>query len=152
MIRRFIKLSPTTPQQTYTRFSNIRYVQAPTGQLRFRAPLPPLEDRTTVQDGAQYRTCPQGILRWQANGYIPIGKYTGPCAPPFSLETWERDIATSQPPPGLLETINDNTSEDCLFLDVHVHRRAFETRGLSTTKREGTGKKGALVVVAPVGH
>ncbi|KAK8002398.1 N-glycosylation protein-domain-containing protein [Apiospora arundinis] len=90
--------------------------------------------------------------RWKANAYIPIGKYTGPSAPPFSLETWERVIATSQPPPGLLETIHDNTSEDCLFLDVHVSRRALEKRGLSTTKREGTGKKGAPVVVAPVGH
>ncbi|KAK6855648.1 Alpha/Beta hydrolase protein [Apiospora arundinis] len=74
-----------------------------------------------------------------------------PPAPPFSLEAWKRDIDTSQAPPGLLETINDNTSEDCLFLDVHVPRRGFETRGLSTTKREGTGKKGAPVVVAP-GH
>ncbi|KAK8855116.1 carboxylesterase family protein-like protein [Apiospora arundinis] len=77
------------------KFSNIRYAQPPSGQLRFRAPLPPLEDRSRIQDGAQYRACPQGIPHWQANAYIPIGKYTGPSAPPFSLETWEHDIATS---------------------------------------------------------
>ncbi|KAH7322570.1 Alpha/Beta hydrolase protein [Stachybotrys elegans] len=109
------------------KFSNIRFAQAPTGDLRFRAPLPPLIDRSVVQNGQEYRACPQAIPRWQANAYIPIGKYSG--LAPFTMESWKQDIANSNPPPGLLETMNDNTSEDCLFLDVHVPKKVFKKAG-----------------------
>ena len=122
------------------RFSNIRYAQAPTGELRFRAPLPPLENRSVIEDGSTYRACPQGMPVWQANAYIPIGKYSG--SAPFSLAAWEHDIATSRPPPGLLETMNDNVSEDCLFLDVHVRKENFK---LAKTANNQT--KGAPVLV-----
>jgi carboxylesterase type B len=77
---------------------------------------------------------------WQANAYIPIGKYSG--SAPFSLTAWKHDIATSRPPPGLLETMNDNVSEDCLFLDVHVRKENFELANSANPK-----KKAAPVLV-----
>ncbi|KAI9151316.1 acetylcholinesterase [Paramyrothecium foliicola] len=107
------------------KFSNIRYAQAPTGELRFRAPLAPVTNRTAIENGSQYRACPQAMPLWQASAYIPIGKYSSGSVP-FSLEGWKKDIAAGQPPPGLLETMNDNVSEDCLFLDVHTPRRIFK--------------------------
>ncbi|KAI3327863.1 alpha/beta-hydrolase [Xylariaceae sp. AK1471] len=106
------------------KFANIRYAQNPTGDLRFRAPLLPLVNRSAIEDGSRYRACPQAVPFWQAKAYIPISKYSA--GAPFTEEAWENDIANASPPPGLLEHTNDKTSEDCLFLDVHVPRHTFK--------------------------
>ncbi|WZH43051.1 Alpha/Beta hydrolase protein [Fusarium acuminatum] len=101
------------------KFSNIRYAQAPIGNLRFRAPVTPLVQLDKIQTGAEVRACPQGIPLWQLRASKPIGIYSN--GKDFSLESWEDDIknytaSVGNPPP---------TTEDCLFLDVHVPRKVF---------------------------
>lgn len=103
------------------KFSNIRYAQPPTGNLRFRAPVPPLTNRDQIQTGDEVRACPQGIPLWQARAVKPTAEYSN--GKEFSLGSWEADIknytpATGKPPPP--------TTEDCLFLDVHVPRQVFD--------------------------
>ncbi|KAI1057383.1 hypothetical protein LB507_011532 [Fusarium sp. FIESC RH6] len=103
------------------KFSNIRYAQPPTGNLRFRAPVPPLANRDQIQTGDEVRACPQGIPLWQARAVKPTAEYSN--GKEFSLGSWEADIknytpATGKPPPP--------TTEDCLFLDVHVPRQVFD--------------------------
>lgn len=107
---------------TYT-FSNIRYAQAPVGNLRFRAPLPPLSNRDQVQNGSQPRLCPQASPKFQAKVNKPIAAFFG--GKPYSLKSWEDDITNASAPPPM--DMNTGTTEDCLFLDVHVPRKVFET-------------------------
>ncbi|CAI6094443.1 unnamed protein product [Clonostachys chloroleuca] len=104
-------------------FSNIRYAQPPIGDLRFRAPRPPLTNRNEIQNGSQPRTCPQGVAGWQARAFGPIGAFTN--GKPFTLEAWEQEIQDSSIPP---IDFNKATSEDCLFLDVHVPKRIFKNK------------------------
>ncbi|VUC31343.1 unnamed protein product [Clonostachys rosea] len=106
------------------RFSNIRYAQPPVGDLRFRAPQPPLTNRNEVQNGSQQRTCPQGVPGWQSKAYQPIGAFTSG-GKPFTLEAWEQAIRNSPVPP---IDFNNGTSEDCLFLDVHVPKKVFKSK------------------------
>ena len=108
-------LSYNTTTDIYV-FSNIRYAQPPTGNLRFRAPLPPKTDRSTIQTGSEIRTCPQGVPDWQSNAFIPISRFSN--GVPFTLEAWEAAINSSTPFPQ--SVFNGNVTEDCLFLDVHV--------------------------------
>ncbi|KAH6886354.1 Alpha/Beta hydrolase protein [Thelonectria olida] len=88
-------------------FSNVRYAQAPVGDLRFRAPMPPLTNHAELQTGAGPRVCPQGVPLWQAKAFGPTGMYSRGKA--FSLESWERIL------------------RNCLFLDVHVPRKVFQS-------------------------
>ncbi|KAJ4122807.1 hypothetical protein NW768_010252 [Fusarium equiseti] len=117
-IHRALSHDPKT--DTY-KFSNIRYAQPPTGNLRFRAPVPPLTNRDAIQSGEEVRSCPQGIPLWQARAVKPTSEYSN--GREFSLQSWEADIknytpTTGKPPPP--------TTEDCLFLDVHVPRKVFD--------------------------
>uniref|UniRef100_A0A8H7K424 Carboxylic ester hydrolase n=1 Tax=Bionectria ochroleuca TaxID=29856 RepID=A0A8H7K424_BIOOC len=104
-------------------FSNIRYAQPPVGDLRFRAPRPPLTNRNEIQNGSQPRTCPQGVAGWQARAFGPIGAFTN--GKPFTLEAWEQAIQNSSIPP---IDFNKASSEDCLFLDVHVPKKIFKSK------------------------
>ncbi|RFN54486.1 carboxylesterase family protein [Fusarium flagelliforme] len=113
-------LSHDTNTDTY-KFSNIRYAQPPTGNLRFRAPVPPLTNRDVIQTGEEVRACPQGIPLWQARAVKPTAKYSN--GKEFNLQNWEADIknytpTAGKPPPP--------TTEDCLFLDVHVPRKVLD--------------------------
>lgn len=65
------------PQESYDAyiFSNIRFAAPPTGTLRFGAPQPPLEDRTTVHDGSIGFICPQAEPT-----YLPQAKSTDPAS------------------------------------------------------------------------
>ncbi|KAM0549148.1 hypothetical protein ACHAPJ_009603 [Fusarium lateritium] len=103
------------------KFSNIRYAQPPVGQLRFRAPVPPLPNHDEIQTGAEVRACPQAAPLWQARAYKPIGLYSN--GKEFSIASWEADIKNSTPPSG---STPPPTTEDCLFLDVHVPRKVFD--------------------------
>ncbi|KAJ6782487.1 hypothetical protein PWT90_05290 [Aphanocladium album] len=107
--------------QIYT-FSNIRYAQPPTGNLRFRAPVSPLVDRSTVRNGSEQRTCPQGIPAWQSKAIVPIAQFSA-SGKPFNLSAWEQAIEDAPPIP--IDTTK-GTTEDCLFLDVHVPKKIFE--------------------------
>jgi len=82
----------------YYSFSNIRYAQPPTGDLRFAAPLPPLTNRT-LQKGEIQRSCPQAYPLWYLRNIRQLD-----------------DV----PPP------DPDEDEDCLFLDVVVPEKAFE--------------------------
>ncbi|KAI8724080.1 Carboxylic ester hydrolase [Fusarium sp. LHS14.1] len=105
------------------KFSNIQYAQPPVGQLRFRAPVPPLLNQNEIQTGPELRACPQGVPLWQARAYKPIGMYSS--GKEYSLESWEADIKNSTPPSG--GPPPPPTTEDCLFLDIHVTRKVFDS-------------------------
>ena len=120
----------------FYKFSNVRYAQPPTGELRFRAPRPPLRDRTTIHNGSETRICPQGVPEWQRKAFGPISKYAS--GAPFALENWEKDIATMEPPN--IDFYSNNT-EDCLFLDVYVPRKVLEKK-----KKHHKGFKGVPVL------
>lgn len=107
--------------EIYT-FSNIRYAQPPTGALRFRAPAAPLVDRSIIRNGAEQRTCPQGIPAWQSKAFAPIDEFTA-ASGSFNLTAWEKAIEDAPPLP--VDTTR-GTTEDCLFLDVHVPKKIFE--------------------------
>ncbi|KAJ3492800.1 hypothetical protein NLG97_g5135 [Lecanicillium saksenae] len=107
--------------EIYT-FSNIRYAQAPTSKLRFRAPAPPLVDRGAVRNGSEHRTCPQAIPAWQSKAFVPIDEFSA-SGKPFNLTAWEQAIEDAPPIP--IDTTK-GTTEDCLFLDVHVPKKILE--------------------------
>jgi len=48
----------------YYNFSNIRFAQAPVGNLRFALPLPPTGTNSTIDNGAVSRICPQANPDW----------------------------------------------------------------------------------------
>ncbi|KAL6900031.1 Alpha/Beta hydrolase protein [Trichoderma evansii] len=87
------------------------------------------------------RFCPQGVPVWQGAAYTPIGKYSSP-ANAFTLQAWEESIKDGQPLP---VDWNAGAQEDCLFLDVHVTKKAFEQAN-SKSKSESCGG-GAPVLV-----
>ncbi|EME77640.1 uncharacterized protein MYCFIDRAFT_191094 [Pseudocercospora fijiensis CIRAD86] len=114
----------------YYNFSNIRYAQPPTGDLRFRAPQPPLKDRSVIRTGEIGRICPQASPAWLllASEFIPQylqGKTN------FSPS----DFNTSSSGSGALPAQDPRTTEDCLFLDVHVPKNIFDKR--NENKNEG---------------
>ncbi|KAL2202023.1 alpha/beta-hydrolase [Sarocladium strictum] len=102
-------LSHDEATDTYL-FQNIRYAQSPTGDLRFRAPVSPPENRTTIQTGSELRVCPQGIPGWQAKASGAAAKFANP-KEPISVDLWVEDIRNAQVPD---VDFNAGTSEDCL--------------------------------------
>ncbi|KAH8127539.1 hypothetical protein FP744_10003390 [Trichoderma asperellum] len=97
----------------YYNFSNIRYARDPSGDLRFAAPQPPLQNRTSVQRGETNVACPQAFAVWYLCGLAQLSgtiKSTKDCGPSLL------------PPPDPAER------EDCLFLDVIVPRSIFDSR------------------------
>lgn len=77
-------------------FSNIRYAEAPIGNLRFAASIPPQTVNRTVNDGSQSVICPQAMPEWMI------------------LATGRNKF-----------TVDPRTSEDCLFLDIVVPQETF---------------------------
>lgn len=114
-------LSYNETTEIYT-FSNIRFAQSPTGNLRFRAPAAPLVDRSTIRNGSEHRTCPQGIPAWQSKAFAPIDQFSS-SGKPFNLTAWEKAIEDS---PIIPIDTTKGTTEDCLFLDIHVPKKIFE--------------------------
>ncbi|KAI9866603.1 MAG: hypothetical protein M1813_001155 [Trichoglossum hirsutum] len=108
----------------YYNFSNIRYGQAPVGDLRFSAPLPPLTDRSVVQKGDIGRACPQALPVWYLRALAELTGSGNPNASDSDL------IPPADPREG----------EDCLFLDVLVPEKIFAKAG-------NTGGLGAPVMV-----
>ncbi|KAI1371187.1 alpha/beta-hydrolase [Hypoxylon crocopeplum] len=109
----------------YYNFSNIRYGQAPVGNLRFRAPVEPQSrDTCIVTDGSIGRVCPQTSGNWTiiaaqfAQSYLTGGSFN-------------YDLAMSSLPDSPSAVSSDpRTTEDCLFLDVITPLSAF-TQGNS---------------------
>ncbi|KAH8169541.1 carboxylesterase family protein [Sarocladium implicatum] len=121
-------------------FQNIRYAQPPTGNFRFRGPQPPLPDsnRHIIRNGSELRVCPQGIPEWQFKATSAATKFSNPNEE-FSIEAWVETIVNAKVPEGF--NINNGTTEDCLFLDVHVPKSVYEGR-----KKKKNGKSGAPVL------
>lgn len=115
----------------YYNFSNIRYAQAPLGNLRFRAPQAPLMNRTQVQTGAGAPImCPQAEPAWILSAETWIGQYlTGqPINISYAaIEASNASLTTAN----ALQAIPQapGTSEDCLFLDVMVPKSIFDNGG-----------------------
>jgi hypothetical protein len=111
-------------QYPYLNFSNIRFGQPPVGDLRFAAPLPPKGRNRTINDGQHGAICPQADPAWIATAepflalYLTgqnISNYTNPTHATTALQS---SSALS---------IDPRTSEDCLFLDVIVPQKIFNS-------------------------
>lgn len=109
----------TASQETgqYFNFSNIRYGVAPLGNLRFSAPLPPRGRNRTVNDGQTSVICPQANPGWE----LITGQFLAG-ANITSLEN-ETTFSLSNIPPPV-----PGSSEDCLFLDVMVPEKIFNSQ------------------------
>ncbi|KIX00319.1 uncharacterized protein Z518_10458 [Rhinocladiella mackenziei CBS 650.93] len=108
-------------------FSNIRYAQPPTGDLRFAAPVPPTGRNNVVQNGSVGRVCPQGIPYWspiasEFTAYLLAGN-----ASSFNFtaanDQLQITLQNAKPTPP-----DPRTSEDCLFLDVIVPKAVFDNK------------------------
>lgn len=104
----------------YYNFSNIRYGQAPLGNLRFAAPLKPYTDRPVFNDGSRAVTCFQAVPAWTAftTAWVTNG-------------TSAFDISAGYQPPNVTELppADPQASEDCLFLDLMVPKSIFDRAG-----------------------
>ncbi|KAI9817617.1 MAG: hypothetical protein M1832_004621 [Thelocarpon impressellum] len=129
----------------YYNFSNIRYGEAPVGELRFAKPVAAKEDRN-VQKGDVARICNQAFAQWILYPEFTKAYTTGQdltkyanvslAPPPFN--------ESALPPPDPRET------EDCLFLDLFVPEKIFKKRpkdkkGDKEEKKKN--KDGAPVIV-----
>lgn len=84
-------------------FRNIGYAAPPVDNLRFRAPRPPVVNRSSTQDHPDVM-CPQAYPGWLVSGS------TSP-------------VNSSSIPP-----VDPRASEDCLFLDVLIPQSVWENR------------------------
>lgn len=107
----------------YYNFSNIRYAQPPTGDLRFRAPKLPVKDRSQVFTGEKNRICPQANPAWLATAELFLPQYFAGKTN-FSPADFNTSSSTNA-----LPAQDPATTEDCLFLDVHVPKKIFDKRG-----------------------
>ncbi|KAI9815832.1 MAG: hypothetical protein M1832_005246 [Thelocarpon impressellum] len=109
----------------YYNFSNIRYGEPPVGNLRFAPPVAAKENRT-LQLGDVDRMCYQASPLWTltAQRFLPLF-LAGNAAAFYNTSTSaSRNTSIPQiPQPQPRET------EDCLFLDVVVPKKIYESRG-----------------------
>lgn len=100
-------------------FSNIRYAQPPTGELRFQAPRSPQTNRT-IQAGEDDRICYQAFPTWfiTLDGATPQ-LLNGRVNSTYVDES-EHPTSLRVPPPA-----TPAEDEDCLFLNVQVAENTF---------------------------
>lgn len=84
-------------------FRNIRYAAPPIGPSRFLAPTAPSVNRTSIQNASDV-ICPQAYPKWLTTGAVT----------PFT--------------PADIPPVDPRTSEDCLFLDVLLPKKIWDTR------------------------
>lgn len=99
---------------SFYNFSNVRFAQPPTGDLRFFPPEEPVVDRTIVHNGSERRVCPQALPNW----YVPQGS-----------AVFEYLYGVNVSWTGPLSGPDPDESEDCLFLDVIVPKPVFDNAG-----------------------
>jgi carboxylesterase type B len=118
----------------YYNFSNIRYAQAPVGDLRFAPPQAPLPNRT-VDDGQVGRICYQASPAWEAISQGFLDDFlTGQSISNYST----LPSGPSTPPPQ-----DPRSTEDCLFLDVIVPQNVYNN---------GSGKAPVIVWIYGGGY
>ncbi|KAL8876408.1 MAG: hypothetical protein Q9198_005392 [Flavoplaca austrocitrina] len=120
------------------RFQNIRYAAPPTGDLRFRAPQPPLQaPEWMVEDGLGRKECPQATVKWAETfpedvcedcECCKVEDVRGDCLEPCSggKPLWgstKRQLGGLMPPVELDDP--KLYSENCLFLDVLTPKDVF---------------------------
>lgn len=71
-----------------------------------------------------------------------MGRFYDP-AVPFNLSIWE-DAVRDAPQPNV--DFNAASSEDCLFLDVHVPKTVLESAGKASSKSHKKNKGAAVLV------
>ncbi|KAK4949851.1 hypothetical protein LTR10_011693 [Elasticomyces elasticus] len=122
----------------YYNFSNIRYGDVITGATRFKAPQSPSSVNRTLNNGQTATRCPQSHPFWQYDGTkVAQG------VPASQLQPTQFNI--SEIPP-----INAEETEDCLFLDVLVPSKIFNSKAQDdswTRKRSTSTQDGAPVLV-----
>ena len=104
----------------YYNFSNIRFGAAPTGNLRFAAPIPPQGRNTTVNSGQTTAICPQADPAWLLTAEQFLSG--------VPLATLMNESSSSSPSLSDLPKPDPRTSEDCLLLDVIVPVTIFNNR------------------------
>lgn len=111
-------------QFPYLNFSNIRFAQPPVGDLRFSAPLPPKGRNRTINDGQHGAICPQASPAWSATAGPFLALYlTGQNISNYTNPPHTTTVATNSSS----LSIDPSTSEDCLFLDVIVPQKIFNS-------------------------
>ncbi|XXH01934.1 hypothetical protein Hte_008297 [Hypoxylon texense] len=109
----------------YFNFSNIRYGEAPVGNLRFREPVEPAaRDTCLATNGSAGRVCPQTSGNWTIINSQFVPKYLQGL--PFNYDSAMNSLPDS--PPAI--STDPRTTEDCLFLDIIAPQSAF-TQGTS---------------------
>ncbi|KAJ2893615.1 carboxylesterase family protein [Zalerion maritima] len=94
-------------------YPNIRYAEAPVGDLRFAKPVAPQTADATINDGSDSKACPPGYPLWLLEQIAP--SYGVPA-------DILRAAIYSQP-----------SQEDCLFLDVFVPESVQEAVSRGST-------------------
>ncbi|KIV90404.1 hypothetical protein PV10_07714 [Exophiala mesophila] len=137
-IHQAISLNETT--QLYN-FSNIRYAQAPVGELRFAAPVAPEGRNETPQNGSVGRICPQAYPAWGLIATEFTRAYVTGNLSSFNFTESEQELQAL-----LASGVNSSEeepdpriSEDCLFLDVIVPRTIFDNANNLRRKRQNAG-------------
>ena len=120
--------------ETY-KFRNIRYAQAPIGELRFAAPVAPETSSNRFENGSVTRICPQSPPAWnlisqQVQEAVIAGNVSD-----FNFtaaqEQLQEYLATAPPP-----TPDPTETEDCLFLDVYVPKAVLNNARNRHLKRQ----------------
>ncbi|KAL1640438.1 hypothetical protein SLS58_006936 [Diplodia intermedia] len=114
-------------------FSNIRYAAPPVADLRFRAPVSPATDRSSVQDGSELRICHQANPAWAL--------IAAEWLPQYLINGILPNVSTTVAAGTLNVTTAPAETEDCLFLDVIVPKKIFESAGSASGGGYSTGSK-----------
>lgn len=105
----------------YFNFSNIRYAQAPIGELRFNEPAPLTGRDTTINNGSVGRICPQAIPDWIIYAELYTSAYQAGTT--FNYTATEAALEAANFTHVAITDPRQN--EDCLFLDIFVPRAVF---------------------------
>lgn len=108
-------------------FSNVRFAAPPLGDRRFRAPVPPEQNRSSVQTGDIGRICPQASPIWSthiATAFVPSYLDNKPFNGSLDVSSYPYDPPKHDP----------RTTEDCLFLDVVVPKSIFDKAQIAAPK------------------
>ena len=123
----------------YYNFSNVRYAAPPLGNLRFSEPIPPQGFNSSIDDGSIGRICPNVQPTWLGVGVQFLDAYIK--NQPFNFThvnaTFYASLDTAEPP-----AQDPRTTEDCLFLDVIVPKKIFDS---SIHQTNATGGSPVLV-------
>ncbi|KEF54355.1 uncharacterized protein A1O9_09521 [Exophiala aquamarina CBS 119918] len=102
--------------RAYYNFSNIRFGDVITKETRWKAPQPVATVNRTLNDGQLAKRCPQTHPFWLYNG-VKVAQGV----PVSQLQPVQFDINRIPP-------MNIEEAEDCLFLDVMVPQKIFDSR------------------------